>query len=152
MPQRGEQMNADERKQRVREVTVNVLGGMKVRAIRAYTEVHPEQSEVERAAVLRLPAGAPAAGGSAAPPQPHDGELIARGRSLRADGLHGAESRETHAEAPNLVEIEGQREPEHTAQAPDHPQSQRNSVRHALSETKAFLRHYAHARTSSDAY
>jgi hypothetical protein len=108
---------------------VNVPGGMKGRAIRAYTEVHPEQSEVERAAVLRLPAGAPAAGGSAAPPQPHDGELIARGR-----------------------EIEGQREPEHTAQAPDHPQSQGNSVRHALSETQAFLRHYAHARTSSDAY
>jgi len=51
MPQHGEQMNADERKQRVSEVTVNVHGGMKVRAIRAYTEVHAEQSEVERAAV-----------------------------------------------------------------------------------------------------
>ena len=144
MPQRGEQMNADERKQRVREVTVNVLGGMKDRAIGAYTEVHPEQSEVERAAVpdeghdsnggvtnrsrygsrctaeesrrgSTATSGGSAGGGWARRPPAARRATHRLGSLLRAYGLHGTESRETHAEAPYLLEIEGQREPEHTA-------------------------------------
>src|SRR5215469_372663 len=54
------------------------------------------------------------------------GETHCEGSLMRAR-LHGTKPGETHAEAPYLVEIEGQREPQHTAQAPDHPESQAES-------------------------
>src|SRR5579872_3745484 len=51
MPESREHVNADESEQRVRQITVNVLGGIENRPVLGDAEVHLEEPEVEGPAV-----------------------------------------------------------------------------------------------------
>src|SRR5471032_1711510 len=51
VPECCQSVNAGEREQGVRQIAVNVLGGMKDGAVATHSEIDPEQTEVKGAAV-----------------------------------------------------------------------------------------------------